>query len=439
MKRSVLALAAAIASLALAVPAAGADPAPVKTWTLENGLTVALVSVPTAAVAVEVWYRAGSVYEKKDRRGVAHMFEHLMYDGSERVRPGGHDKLLRAVGGYSSALTTEDGTAFHDTVPRAHLDLALSLEAERMQNLLLRAEAIKAERSRVKSEIERNLESPLYAGVLELLEATFAGHPYAWTSAGVAGDIGKITERDLREFYDRHYNPNNALLVIAGDVDEADARKMVAEHFSKLERGPEIAAVAEPKPLPGGKRVTAAPGRLGVVFAGYRIPGAGADDVYALQLLSLILSRGEQSRLYEGLVETKLAVEAGGQAIIRSQPGLFMVFGAFTDPTKSVQLERALVAAIDKIATSGVTGAELERAKRQARAAMSFAIQSVDGIARQVGTAWLATGKPGSYRAGDAKIAAVDTADIARVARTYLAPEKRFTMLVPLAGKEDRR
>jgi zinc protease len=364
------------------------------------------------------------------------MFEHLMYDGSERVRPGGHDEHIRAVGGYSNALTTEDGTAYHDTVPRDHLDLALQLEAERMRGLLFRSPAIKQERKRIKAEIQRNLKSPLYAGVIGLLEAAFAGHPYAWTSAGVIADVDKIGAADLEKFYGRYYRPNNALLVIAGDVDETVAKQKVAKHFSGIERGPEPEAVAEPRPLPGGKRVTGSPGRLGLVFAAYRIPGAASPDIYPLQLLSLILSRGTESRLYKKLVGSKLAVEAGGQAIIRSQPGLFMVFGAFSDPTRAVPLERALVAEIDRIASGGVTAAELERAKNQARAAIGFALQGSDGIARQVGTAWLATGKPASYRDGYTKISEVTAADIARVSKAYLSADKRLTMLIPLAGGE---
>lgn len=426
---------AVLLPLALTIGAGRAHAQPAaKTWTLDNGLAVALVNVKTPAVAVEVWYRAGSIHEESGRRGVAHMFEHLMYDGSEHVKPDGHDALVRAVGGYSNALTTEDGTAFHDTVPRQHLDLALQLEAERMRHLLFRDRSIKAERRLVKSEIQRNLKSPLYAGVIRLLEVAFAKHPYAWTSAGVIGDVDKISANDLKSFYDRFYRPNNALLVIVGDVDEAVARRQVAAHFSGLERGPELAAVAKPGPLPGGKRVTGTPGRLGLVFAAYRIPGAASDDVYPLQLLSLILSRGAESRLYKKLVGSKLAVEAGGQAIIRSQPGLFMVFGAFSDPTKSVQLERALVDEIDRVATGGVTAAELDRAKNQARAAVSFAIQGIDGIARQVGTSWLAAGEPGGYRDGYDKLGKVTAADITRVAREYLAADKRLTMLIPLAG-----
>lgn len=437
-----LAVVAALAtSLGAQAPAAAGDAdeaTPLVRWSLLNGLEVALVQRQTPAVAVQVWYRAGSKNDPPEKRGVAHMFEHLMYQGSKRVRPEGHTRLLHQVGGHSNALTTEDATAFADLVPVDQLELALDLEAERMRSLLFRDSEIATQKKRVAAEARRDRQNPLYAAVLRFLPVAFPGHPYSWTSGGVPGDIGRITRKDLESFYESHYRPNQALLVIVGNVDEKRARAAVDRAFSGLERGPDLAAPPSPGPVKTG-RVVAEPARLGFVMHGYRIPAAGDDDIYPLQLLSLILTRGDSSRLYRHLVDGKLAVEAGGQAIVRQQPGLFMVFGAFTKPGEGKDVEKALDAEISRVRRTPVSAAELERARNQARAALGFASLGIDGMAQQIGTSWALTGDPGRFSADLEKLGGVTAADIERVAGKYLTADKRATLVIPVgAAKRDQ-
>jgi zinc protease len=425
------------AALAPSAAAAPAEAPPVVRWSLVNGLEVALVSRPSPAVAVQVWYRAGSADEPADKRGVAHMFEHLMFEGSARVKPKDHRALLARHGGYATAMTTEDATAFSNVIPADHFEVALQLEAERMRSLLFLDPIIAEQRKLVAGEVRGNLRNPLYAAVVRFLPVAFGGHPYSWTSGGVAGELDAIQAADLEAFYNRFYRPNNALLVIVGNIDEKRARAAVDRHFSSLERGPELERIGAPPAL-SATRVVADPSRVGFTMLGYRIPAATDDDMYPLQLLSLVMSRGESSRLYQRLVGKNLAVEAGGQAIVRRQPGLFMVFGAFNNPAAGDPVEKALIAEIERVRRQGVTAAELDRARNQAAASLGFALQGVDGMARQIGTAWVHTGDPARFRDDLTRLAAVKVADIARVAKKYLADDKRVTLVIPVATGEGK-
>ncbi len=441
MATALLASVFAIATLAVPSPAtAQTSPTtlgpPIERWTLSNGLEVALARTDRVpAIAVQVWYRVGSKDEPADKRGTAHMFEHLMFKGSARVAPDAHTRYLQMAGGYSNAITTEDGTAFHNLVPASRLEFALELEADRMRSLVFQPKTVKAQRAIIKREIERNLRNPLYRAVVSFLPKVFSGHPYSWTSGGVAGELEKIDAKGLAEFYTRFYAPSNALIVVAGDVDRATVTTLVEKHFGKLEKGPELPRPRLPKPWTAPQSAKGeGQGKLGFAMAGYRIPAARDADIYPLQLLSLILSRGEQSRLFRKLVASKLAVEAGGQAIVREQLGVFMVFGAFTNPANLAKVETALLAEMDRVAKSGVSAAELKTAVEQAKAALGFAIAPLDGLAQQIGTAWVLTGDPAHFVGDLDRFSAVTTAEIKRVASKYFTPNNRLVFTIPTAG-----
>ncbi len=410
-----------------------------ETWTLENGLEVAFVRTRWApALAVQVWYRVGSKNEPSNRRGTAHMFEHLMFKGSAKVPPDAHAEQLRSIGGYSNAITTEDGTAYHNTVPKDQLNYVLALEADRMRSLVFDTNTIGAQRNLIISEIQRNLRSPLYQAVVRFLPLAFPNHPYSWTSGGALGDLGRIDTTSLTKFYNTNYVPNNALIVVVGDLDRATVENAVAKHFNKLERGPTIAQPKAPSPLTG-QRKTGPSGQLGFALAGYRIPGAASPDIYPIQLLSLILSRGKDSRLFRKLVETKLAVEAGGQAIVRQQPGVFMVFAAFSDPANGDKAEATLLAEMKNIASQGVSASELRRAIVQAQAALGFAVQSIDGLAQQIGTSWVQSGEPGHFANDLDHFAAVSLSDIKAAAKKYFTENNRVVVRLPIAKQKTKQ
>src|SRR4051812_6880671 len=236
---------ATLAALAASAPAAPAVKAPepaattksrgmaqlpkIERFTLANGMEVAFIAVDAPVAAVQVWYHAGSKDEPRDRRGSAHMFEHMMFKGTQHVRAEAHAQSLNGVGGYVNAATDEDATHYIDNIPPDYLDFAIQLEAERMRNLLFRKDMIDTEMEVVKEEIRQQENSPITKGFLRFLEIAFTKHPYAWTAGGNLKDLDATTPGDLKKFYDTYYQPNNAMLVVAGkaslDQVKASAEK----------------------------------------------------------------------------------------------------------------------------------------------------------------------------------------------------------------------
>ncbi len=430
-------------SLAAAAPSAASPLAlpNVETWTLENGLQVALMRVAAAPVAsVQLWYHVGSKDEPPNRRGSAHMFEHMMFRGSEHVPPEEHARLLARVGGYVNAFTTEDATAYINVVPVKYVDFALRLEAERMRKLLFRPDMIATEREVVKEEIRQQENNPVAKGLLRFFEVAYQKHPYAWTAAGTIADLDATTVADLQAFYDRYYVPNNALLTIVGDVSKEDVAAAVQNHFGAIAKQPEPPRPANERPEPpqqSKRREVAPPAQIGVVFSGYHVPGAAHEDIYALQVLSLILGNGESSRLHERLVQKdRIAVQSASPLFVREHPGLFVVFGVYLPPVEAEAVESALLAEIALMQQKGPAERELRKAKNQLQSSFAFGLESVDGLAQQIGSSWILTGDPTQWVRDLEQLEAVGAKDVQRVARQYLQESNKTTVVVPPAGAE---
>jgi zinc protease len=444
-------LAAAAALVALALPAgstAADDPSvaaglpELSTYALENGLEVAHVQLAGApVVTVQLWYRVGSKDEPRDRRGSAHMFEHMMFKGTERVRPEDHARYLSELGGYVNAFTTEDVTTYHNTVPRAYMDFAIELEAERMRNLIFREDMVDTEREVVKEEIRQQENNPIAVGFLRLLELAYTAHPYAWTAGGHIEDLDRTTTDDLRSFYDTYYVPNNALLVVVGDVEAREVRAAAERHFGGIPRGEDPPRPAEERPEPAqaeARREVVEPGQVGVVLAGYHIPEAAHDDVYALGVLSSILSMGESSRLNRRLVRREgIAVQAASQARVLEHPGQFFLFGVYLDPDDREAVEASLFAEIEALRDEGPSERELEKAKNQILAELAFGLRRATGLAEALGTSWSRTGDPARVLSDFERYQAVGADDIRRVASAHLRPENRTVVIVPTHVETD--
>jgi zinc protease len=418
-----------------AASAAASLPA-LETWQLANGLQVAFLPMPNApSVTVQVWYHVGSKDEAANRRGSAHMFEHMMFKGTEHVRAEEHARHLSGLGGYVNAFTTEDVTAYHNTLPAEYLDFAMQLEADRMSNLWFRDEMIKTEKQVVKEEIRQQENNPLYAGFLRFLEIAFTVHPYAWTAGGSLQDLDATSLQDLKDFYSRYYVPNNALLVVVGKASAAEVKASAETWFGKIDKGAEPPRPASEKVEPkqtAMRREVVAPAQIGVIMRGYHIPEANHADIPALQVMALILSGGESSRLFESIVHKgKLAVQAGGQLVIREDPGLFMVFGAYLDAAGGDKLESALRAQIELLRKTPVKAAELLQAKNQLMAQFVFGLESVTGIANQIGNSWIQRGDPKRFLDDLNAFNKVSAADIKRVANLYLNENQTSVVVIP--------
>jgi zinc protease len=428
-----------------AKPAALALPA-LERFTLANGLEVAFLRAENAPlVSVHVWYHAGAKDEARDRRGSAHMFEHMMFKGTARVRPEEHARHVNRLGGYVNAATTEDATFYFQTLPAQYLDFALQLEAERMRSLLFRDDMISTEREVVKEEIRQQENNPLAKGYLRFLEVAYTAHPYAWTAGGTIADLDATTPADLQRFYDTYYVPNNALVVVVGNTTLDEVRASVEKHFGALPRGatpPRPADAAREPEQAQARREVVEPGQVGLVIAGYKIPEARHVDVYALQVLSLVLGNGESSRLAQRIkrldpkTRRPLGVQGAAQVLVREHPGLLALIGAFLDPASAEAVERALMEEVDALAAKGPTADELRKAKNQIQAGFVFGLESADGLAQQIGQSWILTGDPGQFMRDVDELEKVTAEDIKRVAATYLTRARSTVVVIPPAAPQ---
>lgn len=405
-------------------------------WTLKNGLHVVFSphrGVPVATV--QVWYHVGSKNEKRGIRGLAHMFEHLMFKGSQRVRPEKHAQLLSALGGTVNAFTTQDVTAYHDTLPKQYFELALELEAERMRHLVFRNAALASERKVVIEEKRQRLEnSPIGRALEAIHELSFRKHPYAWTPAGDINDLDGTVLETYRRFYNRYYVPNNATVVVVGDLDKDAVIAAVKKHFGAIKRkaDPPKVSANEP-PQTKGRELTADwASQLNVVLGAYHIPPANHADIAPLNVLSAILSSGRSSRLYRELVrKQKLALGAGGFVYELEHPGLFFIY-AVALPNKQIgELKRQLLAQIAQLSREPVSPKELSKAKNQLATDQLRSLRTANGLAQQIGMSTYLYGDPTAFTKKAAQIESVTAADVSRVAKAYLVDTNLSMVLVP--------
>jgi len=408
---------------------------------LANGLRVAVLHSDAApVVSVQVWYHAGSKDERPDRRGTAHMFEHMMFKGTAHVRADAYTQAINALGGYVNAATDEDATHYVDTLPADYLDFAVRLEAERMRSLLFRKDMIDGERAVVKDELRQQDSSPFARGLLGCLAVSYLKHPYAWTATGNAKDLDAASADDLKKFYDTYYQPNNAMLVVVGKVSASDVKASAEKWFGAIPKAadpPRPAAAAQEPAQTARRREVAEPGPIGITLVGWHIPPAKDKDIYALQLASIVLGAGEGSRLKRRLktadpkTKLPLAVEAGMDAIVREDPGMTIALGAYRDAAQADAVEAAIFDEVGKLAAKGPTGDELRKAKNQVQSGFVFSLESAQGLGEAIGRSWIFTGNPSSFLRDLDEVEKVSAADVQRVAKQYLSTDHATVVVVP--------
>jgi zinc protease len=428
--------------VAAAVSSAMAHMPKVETFELSNGLKVAVLQVDSApVVAVQVWYHAGSKDEPRDRRGSAHMFEHMMFKGTQHVRPEAHAQFLNGVGGYVNAQTDEDATHYIDNVPADYLDFAVELEAERMRNLMFRPDMIATEKEVVKEEIRQQENSPIAKGFLRFLAIAYTTHPYAWTAAGTIKDLDQTTPADLEKFYDAYYEPNNAMLVVVGKTTPEAVKASAEKWFGKIPGGgePPRPAAKEQEPQQTSQRSeTVEPGQVGVTFVGWHIPAAKDKDIYALQVASILLGAGDSSRLKVRLKGDKkhkaLALEGGMESLVREDPGIAIAFGAYLDAAQAKPVEDAIFDEVKKLADKGPAADELRKAKNEVQSGFVFSLEHAQGLAEAIGRSWILTGDPTQFLRDVDEIEKVSAADVQRVAKQYFGADRATVVVIPPKG-----
>ncbi|MGB2832829.1 MAG: pitrilysin family protein [Methylotenera sp.] len=369
----------------------------VQEFKLENGLKLIVQEDRRSPVVVsQVWYRAGSLDEVNGKTGVAHVLEHMMFKGTKRVPAGQFSRLIAAAGGKENAFTSTDYTCYFQQLEKSHLPLSFKLEADRMANLnLTKAEFDKEIKVVIEERRWRTDDKP-QAMVNEAFQGTiYRAHPYARPVVGFMNDLENMTVEDAREWYHNWYAPNNATLVVVGDVKAQEVYKLAKTHFGQLKAKVLPARKPQVEPAQIGERrlVVKAPAKQPYLLMGYHVPAlkdATNDwEPYALEVLAGVLSGNPAARLNQKLVrETQLAVDAsaGYDLLSRGRLSLFELDGTPSEGKTVLELEAALLQQIEKIKESGVTVEELDRIKAGVIAADVYQRDSMFYQAMQIGT-----------------------------------------------------
>ena len=414
-------------------------------YRLDNGLTVLVLpdqSVPV--VSLQVHYQVGSRNELPGITGISHLFEHLMFRGTDKMGPEEFSRLLQSKGGEINAFTTKDHTSYFENLPSEHLELALSLEADRLSHLKLDEENFQTEREVVISERKlRSVDSPFGLMEEQLFATAYTQHPYSWPVIGWDQDLRRLTLADCLAYYRTYYHPGNMTVVIAGDVDPGTARDLVNRHFGHLPSPgrPAFPTVTEP-PQRGERRVVFKKvSQVEAFLAGFHAVGLDHPDIYPLTLLSVVLSVGKASRLYQEFVRpgrvADLEASVSPPPWSDQDPDLFLFRAVAAPGADLARLEQDLWDSLERLKKDGVDEAELGRAKKILKA------QTVQGLAKNffrgllVGLFHLKTGDASRVNDILGYYEAVSPEDLTRVARQYLREDNRTVVtLKPISPQE---
>lgn len=386
--------------LLFVIPSIALAESPVQEFELKNGLKLIVKEDHRSPVVVsQVWYRAGSIDEVNGKTGVAHVLEHMMFKGTKKVKPGKFSRLIAAAGGKENAFTGPDYTCYYQQLEKSNLPLSFKLEADRMANLIITDEEFSKEIKVVMEERRWRTEDKAKSRVNEQFQASaFRAHPYGRAVVGHMNDLENMTAADAREWYNNWYAPNNATIVVVGDVKAKAVLKLAKKYFGKLKarqlpaRKPQV----EPKQAGTRRAVVKAPGKLAYLVMGFHTPTLQdtpatleqAWEPYALDVLAGVLSGNASARLNQKLVrETSLAVSvgAGYDSTTRGRLSLFELVGTPAEGKTVADLEVALLAEIEKIKKDGVTQKELDRVKAAVIAADVYQRDSMFYQGLQIG------------------------------------------------------
>jgi predicted Zn-dependent peptidase len=405
---------------------------------LDNGLRVIVSPDPVApAVAVNLWYAVGSGDEQPGASGFAHLFEHLMFSGTEHVAVGEHLAAIEAVGGQVNATTDMDRTNYFETVPPHAVELALWLEAERMRGLAVTQTNLDTQREVVKEEKRQRIDNVPYGDLFGLLlQHNFPEHhPYAHETIGSMADLDAASIEMVRAFYETWYRPDNATLVLCGAIETDKGFQLAERYFGQIPNPTTPRGVRKlPPPLPP---LTGVP-RLAVrrdvplpdLSLTWLVPPAGTPEDAALDVTAAVLTAGQSGRLYRDLIRTRQAADsivAFGLGLSRGT-SLFAIGGRPRPGHTLAELEEVVLTQLTDLAAAGPSEAELERVLANAARISFTSLASVDERADAINSAALLLGDPERINTRFAEVSAVTPADVARVCATWLAPERRAVL-----------
>lgn len=404
--------------------------------TLDNGLQVIYAPLHTAPVVhVRVVYHVGSRDETPDRQGFAHMFEHMMFRGSAHVAPEEHSKMLGVVGGDSNAFTSFDKTVYHESLPSNNTQLALWLEADRMASFKVNGQILRTERMVVAQEwMMRNANQPLGNIFQDLARTAFHTHSYNWTPIGNMDQLRQTSAAELQTFFNTYYVPNNATVVIAGDIDTEKTKAWVHQYFGWIPKGADIARKAKPEPEQVEPRelIVDQPGvPLATIYQGYKTVAYQSDDHDKLSVLGDILSGGDTGRLDTALVNTDnpLCINVGASDFQLEDPSLFMVTATVAPGKNPADVRKKLDAILQDVAANGVTQAELDKVRTLTRIGIIKHRETAEQIAESLGDESVFGGDANRVNTELDRLNAMTVADLQAVAKKYFLTNHESTVV----------
>ena len=403
--------------------------------TLDNGLRVIIAEDHVApVVSIAVNYDVGSRDERRGRTGFAHLFEHMMFEGSENVGDGEHALLIANNGGDVNGTTNKDRTLYYERLPSNQLDLGLFLEADRMASLDITQENLDNQREAVQEERRLRIDNQPYGHTFESIdELAFGNFAYAHSTIGSMNDLRAATVTDVASFFRTYYAPNNAVLAIVGDVDADATVEKVRRYFGPIPRQPEPPRVDVTEPPQTAARRASFDdplARLARVDVAYHIPESLTSDHDALSVLATILSSGRSSRLYQAVVRgTQVGVNVGAFAVGNRGPSLFRLVGIAAPGADVADLERTIYGEIDRIKTEPIEAWELDKARNGAHRAFVSSLGSSLQRAITLSRYALFYDDPDLINTRAERVAAVSAEDVQRVARQYLTETNRSVVV----------
>ena len=399
-------------------------------YRLGNGLTVFL-SLDTSApvVSYHTWFAVGSRHEKAGKTGLAHLFEHLMFNETEKHPAGSFDRTLEEAGAESNAATWVDWTFYHESIPKDRVGLVIELEAERMAKLVLREPQVTSEKEVVANERRYRVDDDVEGAVSELLYKTaYTKHAYSWPTIGWMADIEGFTTEDCAQFYRTYYAPNNATVVVVGDFRERDMLAKIQKAYGAMPSSEIPLEDAFPEPPQSEERrlTVSKPTATDKLAIAYHGPAFGDVDHVPLTMLCEVLFSGRSSRCHRSLVqEEELATELRGWVSTFRDPGLFEIYATARPGRSAADLLKSLDRELARVVAEPVTLAELDKVKAKVELALVQSLETASGKAEQIGFYYTVLGDPsGAFSRLDA-YRRTTRSDLLRVARRYLGGTHR--------------
>src|SRR6202140_2476249 len=408
---------------------------PIGQYSLKNGLRVVLSEDHAApTVSLSVTYDVGSRNEQPGHTGFAHLFEHMIFQGSQNVGKGEHLILVRVKGGHVNATTSDDSTIYYERVPANQLDMALFLESDRMRALRITQANLDNQRSTVQEERRLRMDNQPYGKTDEILEdLAYDNFAYKHSTMGSMADLNAASLDDVAQFFKTYYAPNNAALALVGDFKSAEALAKIKKYFEDIPQQPAPPAVDMAEPAQTSERrivVEDSFARLPRIDIVYKTVPANTPDFYALDMLGDILFGGPSSRLYRELVKEKgVALQVAGGVDLRRGPALFQAFVLLKPGQNAADVEKLIYEEFEHVKTDGVTTAELEKIRIQDRLQQAESLTNTMSRARMLGRYAVYFHDPNLINTTLANYSEVTPADIRRVARQYLGETQRTVVL----------